>query len=175
MISKTLENLSKHEDEIQSSVHSLSGTMEQKFESLKTAGVFRQYAEIFTSLISLASDSQPNLEALKRATFLAWYEVVEPPCFSGCAELPGDCRLIVVGLIEPLVSELDIEFRWMLAHYYLIADYAFPELAKHPSLREFLITAESDGWKKPGACAESMIDRGLMGDYWKSILNSHAH
>ena len=128
MIEETLESLAEVEGKIGLVVSSLKGTMEQKAEYLKSAGIYRKYAQIFAQYLLLAAAPKPGIEALKRAVFLAWYEVAEPACFTGIADLPSDSRLAVVGLVEPVVTDLDDEFRWMLAWYYLIADFAFPAL-----------------------------------------------
>ena len=146
--------------------------MDERFAKMHSAGIFRQYSEIFGALVSLSKGSEPELEALKRATFLVWYENAEPACFSGVADLPSDSRDTIADLIEPLVPKLDAEFRWMLAHYCLIADYTFPDMDSRPNLRTLLANEEADGWRTQSIEAEKMDGRGLMGDYWRSILEA---
>ena len=172
MMRHSLESLAKLEASIQSHIRSVSGTMDEKFAELRSAGVFRQYCEVFEALVHLASESETKLEALKRATFLAWYELAEPACFSGVADLPSDSLSTVTDLIEPLVPSLDAEFRWMLTHYFSIADYAFPDLGSRPNLCTLLATEESDVWRTKSIEADKMHGRGLMGDYWRSILEA---
>ena len=70
------------------------------------------------------------------------------------------------------MHKLDAEFRWMLAHYCLIADYTFPDLDSRPNLRTLLANEEADGWRTQSIEAEKMDGRGLMGDYWRSILEA---
>ena len=170
----TLEELAAAEAEIEQIVASLEGTMEEKAAHLEAVGIFRRYTEIFAAYLSLAEPPPSELEALKRAAFLAWYEVTEPACFSGISGLPVDARARIIALIEPLVPHLDAEFRWMLAYYFRIADYTFPDLGQHSLLRALLDEEDPDAWLAQRASPDSMVGRGLMGEYWISVFRSSA-
>lgn len=170
----TLAELAAAEAEIERIVRSLTGTMEEKTERLRSAGVFRRYAELFRAYLALAEPPRSDVEALKRATFLAWYEVVEPPCFTGVAELPADSQRRLVELLESLAAELDDELRQMLAWYCHIADWAFPGLESHPGLAALVESGDRDGWRAMAGDGERMAGRGLMGSYWRSIFDAHA-
>src|SRR5262249_39572212 len=98
----TLKALASSEAAIQRIVTGMEGTMEEKTARLRAEGVFRRYSDLFSSYLALAEPPVSDTEALKRAAFLAWYGLSEPPCFSGVADLPEDARHRVVDLLEPL-------------------------------------------------------------------------
>lgn len=165
-----LEELAVTEAKIERIVGSVEGSMDEKTARLEALGVFERYSRIFSSYLALAEPPRSDLEALKRATFLAWYELVEPPCFTGVAELPGDAGRRIVELLEARVAELDEELRWMLAWYYFIADYAFPALGADSELAALLESEDREGWLARRSEAERMRGRGLMGCYWLAVL-----
>ena len=170
----TLDELAAAEAEIEGVVTSIEGTIEEKTARLESEGVFARYSAVFSAYLSLAEPPRSDVEALKRAAFIAWYELTEPPRFSGVSGLPNDARQRVAELVEPIVSELDDEFRWMLAYYFDIANYAFPNLPSFPQLKTLLESEDSDAWETRRPQAESMAGRGLMGEYWVSVFVSGA-
>jgi hypothetical protein len=169
-----MDDLTSVEFELEGLVASVAGTIEEKTARLRVEGVFRRYSDVFSAYLGLAESPDTNIEALKRATFLAWYELNEPPFCSGVSDLPEDARSRVVALIEPRVAQLDSEFRWMLAYYFHLTDFAFPDLPAHPNLESLLRTESSEGWLSHRSSLDSMRHRGLMGEYWLSIFGSPA-
>ncbi len=174
MAAATLEQLATTEAELERIVGSIDGTIEEKTNHLRSQGIFLRYAEVFSSYLCLAETPSPNLEALKRAVFLGWYEVAEPSFCSGVADLPDNARARVVALLESLVPQLDDECRWMLPYYFYMDDFAFPNLDANPNLNAFLSSGDPDGWRSHQHNTTAMRHRGLMGDYWLSIFGSHA-
>ncbi len=170
----TLEELAAEEAAIASRVAAVTGTIEEKLARLRSLGVFASYARVFAGYLALAEPPRSDVEALKRATFLTWYEAVEPGCFTGVGELPPDSHRRIVELLEPLAPRLDEEFRWMLAWYYRIADYAFPELGSRPRLRALVSGADPRAWQLHRATAGRMAGRGLMGEYWLTLFETAA-
>lgn len=89
---EVLEELAAAEAEIESIVTSIEGTIEEKDSQLRERGVYRRYAGVFSRYLAAFESHPGDLEPLKRAAFLAWYELTEPACFSGVADLPEDAR-----------------------------------------------------------------------------------
>lgn len=128
------------------------------------------YLQVFDSYLELAAEPNCSLEALKRATFLAWYQVSEPVWLTGLGGLPADASLRVLDLIEIHLSQLDAEFRWML-EYYFMWEYAFPELDSHPNvaaLRRGLHVDDLLSQVEPAL----MVNRGMMGSYFSTVHDS---
>lgn len=173
MDSTLLGELADEERELQEFVEGAVGTMTAKERALRDAGVFARYARVFERYLDLAARPECDIEALKRATFLAWYEVAEPACFSGVADLPDDARQRVVDLIEAHATRLDSEFRWMLASYHAFADHALPTSGA-PQLAAIIASERPDAWKAHLSGLDRMNERGLMGDYWRSVFTSRA-
>jgi hypothetical protein len=169
-----LSELAATEAELEDIVTSIEGTMEEKDSHLREQGVYRRYSDVFSRYLA-AFDANPNdLEPLKRAAFLAWYELTEPPCFSGVGDLPAEARGSVVELLDRNTSHLDREFCWMLAYYFNIEPPAFPELDSHPDLRRILESTDAEACFEDPDAKGRMPGRGLMGEYWLSVFGSGA-
>lgn len=105
-----------------------------------------------------------NLESLKRAIFIQWYSVSEPCEYTGInitnLEYQKNNILKVRELIQR--KNIDLEFSQMLLHYNNITDWYFnlylTPLFCIESKSEFNISIKGE--------------RGIMGKYWKSILNN---
>jgi len=141
------------------------GYAEQRDELYKRIGMYEAWQGIFREYVTLAREG--NLEALKRAMFLCWYNVSEPGWLTGLMILDSELIGEVYGLVDDLAcnGRLDAEFTWMLPYYYLIADfYLRPEFgAVVKASRQ-----NRDLWRQ--ACLESSFDgRGQLGEYWASI------
>lgn len=169
-----LEELTETEAELESVVSSIEGTIEEKDAQLRERGVYQRYADVFSRYLAEFESNSGDLEPLKRAAFLAWYELTEPSCFSGVADLPKDARSSVMRYLEDHVSNLDREFRWMLAYYFEIAPFAFPNLDSHAGLRSLLETTDSEAWLADADAKHLIRRRGLMGEYWLSVFESGA-
>ena len=146
--------------------------MEEKDSALREQGMYRRYAKIFSRYLAEFESNPVEFEPLKRAAFLAWYELTEPPCFSGVSDLPENARPSVVKLLERNASNLDREFCWMLAYYFDIARFAFPDLDSHPRIRSVLESTDAGAWLTDPTAKERMPGRGLMGEYWLSVFGS---
>lgn len=130
------------------------------------------YQQIHRSYADCLATPDLHLEALKRAVFLQWYSLVEPPCVSGIPEPDArSCVIVLRALSDYLDStaeeEFDPELRWMLNWYYAIADYAF-DGATTEARQWFAAHATTEVPRK--ASPESLESRGAMGSYFISLL-----
>jgi len=100
--------------------------------------------------------------------------MAEPACFSGLYKLPENAsRRVLEALERQVVSEaIDAELRWMLPYYHMIAEWAFSSYPNLPNLKGFLEEADPE-LQKVDLKAEDFVNRGQMGDYWVSIINSN--
>ncbi len=172
----SLETLNLAERQLLRRVEQVPGLMEEKHEQLQQSGGFRQYAEIYEAYVHLIESEREGLEALKRATFLMWYEQAEPACFSGVFGLTEEANRKVFEALERRTEagSLDFELKWMLPYYNMIADWVFPQYADSPHLQSFLAKADPGSWERVGVKGEDFANRGQMGEYWLSIINSNA-
>lgn len=175
-----LQSLSDQENGLLKIVHSVEGSMEDMEQELKKAGVFATYSLIHSEYLNLVGDNSSleiKTEALKRGIFLNWYSVTEPICFTGLGDLNTKSVIGFYQLLENTLSNgiLDDEFLWMLA-YYSNWDYAILEMAtdKMQKLASFVKSAarKSDDPLPNNLSIHHMEDRGLMGDYWRSVIES---
>jgi hypothetical protein len=164
-----LDELAPIEAEIRRVATSIVGTFDQRGSQLRDRGVYRRYAEVFSRYLAAFEASPSELEPLKRAAFLAWYAIAEPACFSGL-EVPAEATQLVGMLLERHASRLDSEFRWMLALYRFCDPWVFPNLNAHAGLRSVLQSTPPDAWRADSAAKDQMAGRGLMGEYWLSLL-----
>jgi len=157
-------------------VKRVTGLMEEKHEQLQRSGVFGEYGKIYEAYVELMESENEGLEALKRAIFLMWYEQAEPACFTGIFGLSEDASRKVFETLEHRIEtgKLDLELKWMLPFYNDIAEWVFSKYADLPCLEEFLATANSELWQEVELKAEDFVNRGKMGDYWRSIIESKA-
>ena len=153
-------------------VRRVAGLMDEKHEQLQQSGVFREYGEIYEAYVELIESESVGLEALKRAVFLMWYEQAEPACFSGVFELSAKASRKVLKFLENKIEagELDIELKWMLPYYNMIADWVFSQHADFPNLVAYLSRSDSELWHEVDMRAEFFAHRGQMGAYWLSII-----
>lgn len=105
------------------------------------------------------------LESLKRAIFIQWYSISEPSNNTGIGALNSEYQKENLLRVEKLIitKSIDSEFLEMIYHYYEISDWYFNSILslkplfdlKSRSINNIVITTE----------------RGIMGKYWRSILN----
>ena len=171
-----LESLNLAERQLLSRIGQVAGLMEEKHERLQQSGVFRGYSEIYEAYVDLIEAEGEGLEALKRATFLMWYEQAEPACFSGVFGLSEKANRKVLEALEyrSEAGGLDFELEWMLPYYNMISDWAFSRYTDLPHLRSFLAKADFKLYERVAVKAEDFTNRGQMGEYWLSIINSNA-
>src|SRR5919201_1684707 len=141
----TLRELASWEDRIADAVSRASGAMEERDRQLEQAGVYGEYPAIFAAYVALGSaESADGLEALRRATFLAWYAGVEPACFTGISELPeAQTRAVCEQLDEMCrAGTLDAQLAWMVPWYHSVFEYPFALYPGLKSLRAFVTAAD---------------------------------
>lgn len=166
----TLDMLAEREANLYLRIAESIGTMESKHAQLEALGVYAAYRDIFTDYKALLDHPEDAMEALKRVVFLAWYEHAEPCMFTGLYLLPGKMESAIAYLErDRACAAPDAELSWMLPWYYLIADYAFPDLNKSPCLARFLAASYTTTPAYP-----AFSNRGQMGDYWNSTSDGFA-
>ena len=143
------------------------GHFEERDAFLTSHGIYEEWRFLFEQYTELAKAG--DMEALKRAIFLAWYEVAEPGTLSGLKDFP---RKEVVSLMEYLNQQLvlglrDNELKWMLPYYYMIAEWYIPENSNVSALVTY--SSENGSLFKSSLQKNSFGDRGLLGEYWCSI------
>ena len=148
-------------------------SMSWQEQRLSDDGVFVEYASIHREYVELALAG--NVEALKRALFLQWYEVSEPSCFTGISDLDTQARLDVFAHLERecVAKSLDPELEWMLPFYYSIAEYYMPLDGSFPTLTAFCEEHFPYG-ELQLPTGNVFQGRGQMGHYWESIRSSQA-
>lgn len=153
-------------------VRQAQGLMEVRHAQLEALGVYAEYQAIHAAYAELlaADDSQ---EGLKRAVFIQWYYLAEPPCFSGIGLLDSEAERRVFTHLNELLQRgaVDQELTCML-RYYAYWDYAFDrvDLPPLPGLQAFVrqqATTESQV-SAPPLRIHAMPARGGMGHYWLS-------
>jgi len=169
-----LEELNSAEQTLLSRVESATGLIEEKHLQLQQNGVYAEYRKIYEAYVKLIVSETEGLEALKRSVFLLWYEQAEPSCFSGLFELPETVRQKVFDSLERRAEagDLDLELKWMLPYYNMIAEWVFEQRKGLQNLQRFLAD-NRELWLQE-LNAENFVGRGQMGDYWTSISTSNA-
>lgn len=154
-------------------VSAVEGTMEAKYAELEARGVLHSYIEVHRDYVELAAGG--DIEALKRAIFLQWFEVVEPPFLTGIANLDRDAVVGAMELIENLcaAAAIDDELAWMLPYYFLIAEWAFPAPAQCPHFTAYCKEHAPNGLVLPAVGTE-LRGRGQMGEYWRELQQARA-
>jgi hypothetical protein len=165
----TLEGLARRELAILEAAHRLKGTIEAKVVRLREMGTFAESASIHKGYLDLGAPPRSSLEALKRAVFLAWYEVSEPGCVTGVGDLDDAQVRRTHELLHAAYAagQLDAEFRAMLGWYWSIADYHFR--ASSPGLSDYLSSLDPQAYQSLGFSRSGLEGRGQMGVYWVSI------
>jgi hypothetical protein len=142
-------------------------TVDKEAWQRASRGVFDRYREVHRQYAALARLG--DVEALRRAAFLQWFFLVEPPFLTGVADLDSSATDAVIELLELScrAGDVDSQLRWMLPYYAAIADWWF-DAARAPALATFCIENRPDGLVLPPADFES-VDRGQLGTYWASL------
>jgi hypothetical protein len=150
------------------------GTMGQKEIHLRDIGVFDDYKRLHKQYLALFDQTTKptiKLEALKRLTFLNWYALLEPSCFTGINELDEETVCASFERLNTylLHDNLDNEFRWMLSYYsswdWILLAYAEPKLSE---LTAFVKSVDNSISHFKQNRPEEMVNRGQMGIYWQS-------
>ena len=170
----TLDALSTQEIKLHDEAVGTTGPMEQTELQLRERGIFDKYNHLHQQYLALFDDtSEPivKLEALKRLTFLNWYAMVEPSCFTGIGEF--DEKTVYAAFVRLntyiIQHQLDHELQWMLSYYacwdWVLLTYAEPNLAE---LTAFIKSVDTSISHFKQNRPEEMDNRGQMGLYWQS-------
>ena len=112
-----------------------------------------------------------NLEAIKRALFIIWYEGSEPYWLSGIRDLPQGQKNIFLRDLESRViaGEIDGELKEMLRYYFKISDWYLNDPPGLDNLKSISIpqleTLDS-------IQVDSLSNRGILGFYWKPVCKN---
>jgi len=167
-----LEDLAIQEQELLWKIESVTGLMEEKSAQLQQLSVYSNYVKIYQAYAEIISRDDQNLEAIKRAVFLSWYQFAEPACFSGLLNLPEEITQFICEILERKIknNELDLELKWMLPFYNAIFELPFTLYPQLTNLQSFLSTANSYLWQRE-IKRNNLSLRGQMGEYWLTIEN----
>jgi len=174
---KTLiDNLSDKELELYNYAESIDGTMDSRTEHLIENGIFEKYREIHKSYLDLffhTDNEETKLEILKRLTFLNWYSLVEPSCYTGVEDLDSSIVFDSYSILNDYLTDnkIDTEFKWMLS-YYSSWDYTILEFSENKlgALTKFVKKVDTSIFHAPKnqLLKGTMDNRGQMGIYWIS-------
>ena len=160
----SIKELAEKELQLNLIVTSLKGTIEEI-----EAQIFKlQLPEEFKNLhFEYAELSCENVEAIKRGIFLYWFSISEPLFLTGINEIDKVANTKIIRNIENLIhtDKFDEELSWMLS-YYKGWDYIFDDYKNH---EKFYATLLSSNNPLPKIIKKKMANRGLMGEYWRSL------
>jgi hypothetical protein len=170
----TLGELAAREDRLHEQVEAATGTPAARDAALERAGVYHDYAKIFRAYVRRSGTGAEGTEALRRATFLAWCAATLPNCLTGVDELAESEQAEVVAWLDDLCAEggLDPQLAWMLGHYHARCPAALGRFAARRALQEFLLHTAGGDWRAAAPDERDFEHRGLMGRYWRSVLQA---
>jgi hypothetical protein len=152
--------------------NSIQGTVERRATLYARLAVFDAWQQIFLRYVVLAKAG--DLEALKRATFLLWYQYSAPLWQSGLLGLDEQASREVLQVLDRMAKEdrLDLELQWMLPHYYRLADY-YLDAWEGLDLGELKKASQKNWglWEKH-IRQSSFSHRGQLGEFWANIQAS---
>lgn len=172
----TLDSLSDKEWQLYNDTLSIKGTIEDLTQQLSENGTFDKYRQIhqeYLELFNTTADEKIKCEALKRLTFLNWYSIAEPICFTGVGNLDKDTIFISFSILNDYIknNKLDTEFIWMLSYYscwdniiLTFSENKLDELTKFVKSVDTSVLYVPKHQLPKGA----MDNRGQMGIYWRS-------
>ena len=114
-----LDLLAQREVQVAKAMDGTSGYIADRSSQVSELGLESEYSKIFIGYAELLSNSELELEALKRCTFLAWYAYAEPTWLSGLGDLPDDAVRKVMEALDATLSnrDRDDELVEMLRYY----------------------------------------------------------
>jgi hypothetical protein len=150
--------------------------MEDLTQQLSKNGTYDKYREIhqqYLELLNTTADYKIKSKALKRLTFLNWYSILEPSCFTGINNLDNKTIFNSFSILNEYIkdSKLDLEFMWMLSYYScwesIILTFSENKLDE---LTKFVKSVDTSTLHVPKnqLPKSSMDNRGQMGIYWTS-------
>ena len=166
-----LRELAKREMAVLTEAQRVSGLMKNKDRILRNSGVYAEASAIHAAYVKLATPPGSSTEALKRAIFLGWYQAVEPPCFTGVADLDENEIRQSHRLLDEarMMDRIDAEFAAMLGYYWNVAAWYFEGRATGDLL--FYMSGLAKNAYKSYSFGGSILEtRGQMGDYWISVI-----
>lgn len=160
-----IDELTKKENELIIKIHSVNGTIEDKYLKLTELGIPNDYKAIHKKYAELSAE---NIEALKRGLFINWFSVTEPTFLTGIDKLDEDAEEKIVKEINERIKNktIDFELKWMI-NYYKTWDYTFAKFAKYDFFYAKIMSNEE--MEMPKIDIKKMENRGQMGIYWSSI------
>jgi hypothetical protein len=171
----TLQALANWEAAVLASLRGATGTVEERDAQITRSGLYAEYPAIFDTYLELATsadDPATRIEALKRAVFIAWYGLTEPPVQSGIAELPETkIRNTLLELDRVIrAGEGDDELRWMLGWYHASFGYVFEHFGPVRALEGFIDGTAADEALAHRDERSRFLGRGQLGLYWAEVL-----
>jgi hypothetical protein len=172
----TLENLSEKEWQLYNDTISLKGSIKNLTQQLAENETFDKYRLIhkqYLELFKTTSNDKTKSEALKRLTFLNWYSILEPSCFTGVDTLDNSTIFNSFSFLNDYIKDnkLDTEFIWMLSYYscwdWIILTFSENKLDE---VTKFVKSVDTSILHVPERKLPkgSMDNRGQMGVYWSS-------
>jgi hypothetical protein len=163
------------EEAILASLSGTTGTIEEKDAQVRRSGLYAEYPAVLHSYLDHLAIESDRSEALKRAVFLVWVSAVEPPPFSGIAELPERYSREAMLAVEDDARrrQIDEEFQMMLAWYQSILAFPFEFFGADRYVPEIAREVAPDAWRHKFTRAQ-FENRGQLGHYWRSILGGAA-
>jgi hypothetical protein len=163
----TLTDLTNKEVELYSfaiDLYNEKGNSERKGLTLNE--IYAEYKKVHKEYANM---SETDIECLKRGLFIQWYAMTEPNYLTGIAELDGNAETKIITELKKRIDQnkADNELKWMLNHY-LNWDFVF---GRFKNIAEF---SEDKNVVDLTSIKLEMGNRGQMGIYWNSIINSKA-
>jgi len=167
-----LDAISGWEAAILASIAGASGTLEERDAQIERSGFYGEYPAVLRAYLALLDDVGARLEAIKRALFIVWCGAVEPAPRCAIRELVERDVRTTFAALETVVrrGDGDDELRWMLAWYVELAPWLFEAYAAGPMLGHFLGDVAPDAWRAARPTAAALMNRGQMGQYWRSTV-----
>jgi hypothetical protein len=142
------------------------GSSEEWGVMYEETGICDAWRRIFVEYADLAREG--DIEALKRAIFLLWYELTEPLEVSWFWDLDPDRVEEVLRIVNAMAREgrLDAELQWMLPWYLHITPYYL----RAKDIDDLIRVSQGDPYAYYEGCPKSSFDnRGRLGEYWRGI------
>ena len=168
----SLEAIAGWENAVAAGLAGASGTLEQRDLQVTRSGLYAEYPAIVRSYIEHFDDERTAPEALKRAVFLVWYGTAAPAPLTGIAEIPEPDARTVMETLEAWVrrGRADAELRWMVAWYHEALPDAFALWGAAVAVATLAAEMPPDSWRRLAGPPASFARRGLMGDYWRALV-----
>jgi hypothetical protein len=128
----------------------------------------QRYSEIYHCLVSMLSSESRRLEALKRAVYLQWIALLEPPQVTGMIGPGRETASTVLATVDKALREgwYDEELEWMLRWCNSITPWYFDGYRSLPDLGRLLATEDPDIDLAQHLDLASLPRRGQMGSYF---------